>query len=65
MAVQKFNALKPYLYENDFNILDKKTISGLINALISPSYNSKDEINIVFRFLDRDLKTNFEKTYQK
>ena len=53
MAVQKFNALKPYLYENDFNILDKKTISGLINALISPSYNSKDEINIVFRFLDR------------
>ena len=63
MAVQKFNALKPYLYENDFNILDKKTISGLINALISPSYNSKDEIDIVFRFLDRDLKTNFEKKF--
>ena len=63
MTIQKVKTLKPYLFEKDFNVLGKKTISGLINTLISPVYNSKEEIYVVFRFLENDIKDNFEKNF--
>ena len=60
MTLQKTKTLRTYLFEKDFNILERKTISGLISVLISPIFNSKDEINIVYRFLDNDIKKSFE-----
>ena len=63
MTLRKIKTLRTYLFEHDFNILEGKTISGLISALISPVFNSKDEINIVLRFLNEDLKINFEKKF--
>ena len=64
MTVQKAKTLRTYLFEKDFNILERKTISGLISALISPVFNSKDEINIICRFSDNDIKNNFEKNFR-
>ena len=64
MTVQKAKTLRTYLFEKDFNILERKTISGLISALISPVFNSKDEINIIYRLLDNDIKNNFDKNFR-
>ena len=63
MAVLKAKAIKPYLFETDFNTLDVNIISGLINALISPVFRSKEEINIVYRFLNEKIENNYLKNF--
>ena len=63
MAVKKTKAIIPYFYKNDFNTIDERGISGLINALISPLFNSKEEINVIVRFLNNNLKNNYLKNY--
>ncbi|MBQ7450356.1 HAMP domain-containing histidine kinase, partial [bacterium] len=51
------------LFENDYNIVNKKVILGLINSMMSPIFASKDKVNIIYRFLDKDLQDNYIKNY--
>ena len=65
MSVKKTKALllKSYLFENDYNTINKSVIIGLINSIIAPIYNSKDETSIVYRILNKDIKNHFDKNH--
>ena len=65
MAIRKTKSvlLKPFLFENDYNVLNKTLISGLINTFVQPLYNFDDEINIVFKFQNEKIKNDFEKKH--
>ena len=36
--------LRPYLYLNDFNTINQKALSGLLQALIQPVFEIKDDV---------------------
>ena len=55
--------IRPYLYNNDFNIINFNTLNGLIDAAISPLFNMKEEIFIVFRIINDSVKNDFIKRY--
>ncbi len=55
--------IRPYLYENDFNIISINTLNGLIDSAISALFNLKDEIYVVYRIINDSVKNDFEKKY--
>lgn len=57
--------IRPYLYNNDFNVISFNTLNGLIDASISPVFNIKDEIFIVYRILNDLVKNDFVRKYLK
>ena len=65
MALIKSKAflLRPYLYENEFNSVNKKSLKGILNAIIIPVFNVKEEINIAYRITDSELKDFLENNH--
>ena len=57
--------IRPYLYNNDFNVISINTLNGLIDAAISPVFNIKDGIYIVYRIINDLVKNDFVKRYLK
>ena len=55
--------IRPYLYENDYNVISINTLNGLIDSAISALFNIKDEICIVYRIINDFVKNDFEKKY--
>ena len=53
--------LKTYLFKNDFNVISKNALTGLLDAAISPAFNIKEEIIIVTRIFDETIKNCFKK----
>ena len=65
MAIKKSKAflLRPYLYENDFNSVNKKSLKGILNAVITPAFKVKEEISIVYRIIDSEIKDLLESNH--
>ena len=65
MALKRSKAflLRPYLYKNDFNSVSKKSLKSILNAIITPAFNVKEEINIAYRITDTELKDLLENNH--
>ena len=53
--------LRQFLFQNDYNIINKKTLLGLLNSAILPIFNIKENINIVYRIFDKEIIAEFKK----
>ena len=53
--------LKPYLFKNDFNVINRNALIGLLDAAISPAFEIKEEIIIVSRIFDETINNYFKK----
>lgn len=60
MSVRNSKAilLRPYLYENEYNIAGENVINSILNSIFAPSFETKDEICIVYRIFNRTLVNN-------
>lgn len=64
MPVKKSKALllRQYLYENEFNSVSCSVLPELINAIASPIFTEKEEINIIYKFsTGSDIASYFNK----
>lgn len=53
--------LRKYLFQNDYNIISKKTLLGLLNSAVLPVFSIKEKINIVYRIFDKEIISNLKK----
>ena len=60
MSVRNSKAilLRPYLFENEYNIAGENVINSILNSIFAPSFETKDEICIVYRIFNRTLVNN-------